>query len=55
VKGIDYATPGTKSKGNFKDRERRQVRNTNDITDIQPLKKSTTMKKRETNPLEPDY
>lgn len=34
VKGIDYATTGTRLLGNFRDRERRDVRQTNNIQDI---------------------
>ena len=35
VKGIDYATPGTALLGNFKTRDRRDIRPTHDIADIQ--------------------
>ena len=58
VKGIEYATTGTKSKGNFKNRERRQVRQTNNVNDIpgsSTLVKSATMKRMPLDPLKPDY
>lgn len=64
MKGIDYATTGTKYLGNFKDRERRGFRKTNDISDIsgcqaktlvRGIKMPPNMKRRETNPLNPNY
>ena len=44
VKGIDYATTGTKNLGNFKDRERRQVREINNTDDIKGAAASTLIR-----------
>ena len=59
VKGIEYATVGYKYAGNFKNRDRREYRKTNDVSDISGCAANTLFKgiklrnnlRRLTNPL----